>query len=154
MTDVIDEAPVLERAHPAPDADLVASFRAELEARRLKRAGASVPAHVAAVDGLIEDAIEGGIEDGDGIVELELIEQPNYEAPVGTGYDFDEPKAIVGDYIPTKDQSYAYQKVLQIRLMALDTPTIEPTDFTLDEFDRIEKYNLELVERKYDGKKS
>ena len=57
---------------------------------------------------------------------------------------------IEGGFIPTPEESYALNKVKAIRLANTARPTIEPTDFTLDEFTRIEKYNLELVERKND----
>ncbi|MFG6488260.1 hypothetical protein ACG04R_16355 [Roseateles sp. BYS78W] len=139
MTDET-EVPVLERKRPALDQALVASFRAEMEARKLKRALMKA------------QASEDDIVDGDVVVEepveLKPIEAQNVEAPVGTGYDFDEPKVEAGGFIPTKEESYAYQKVLAIRLRVMGIPTIEPTDYTLEEFDRIEKYNLELVERK------
>lgn len=136
------EVPVLERKRPALDQALVASFRADMEARKLKRAAKKMA-----------QASEGDIDDGDVVieqpVELKPIQALNVEAPIGTGYDFDEPKVEAGGFIPaTKEESYAYQKVLAIRLRVMDIPTIEPTDYTLEEFDRIEKYNLELVERK------
>jgi hypothetical protein len=139
MTDEV-EAPVLERPRPSLDQALVDSFRAELAARKRKREAAQADA---AID-MLEDSI-------DEIPELQPIAQADVEAPIGTGYDFDEPKTEVGGYIPTPDVSYAYQKVLAIRLRVAEIPTVEPTDFTLEEFDRIRKYNLELVERKAGG---
>ena len=141
----------LEIKRPMLDQALLDSFRSEmLERRRLRTAAAASPARDG--DEVYSDVIEL-VEADDGA--SGVLDSSAVEAPVGTGYDFDVPKTTVGGYIPSKEVGYAYQKVLQIRLhLMLHTPTIEPTDATLDEFTRIEMYNIDIVDKKKDKKSS
>ena len=140
----------LEVTRPALDQELLNAFRSEmLERRRLRAVKAPVQASDA--DELVDDVTE--LREAE-LVDSGIPDSSAVEAPIGTGYSFDTPKTMVGGYIPPKEESYAYQKVLQIRLHLMATPTIEPTDTTLDEFKRIEEYNLDIVERKKPEKKT
>lgn len=49
--------------------------------------------------------------------------------------------------------SRTLERVKRIRLLAQDSATIEPTDWTLEEFERIKRYNRDLVETKRPEKK-
>jgi hypothetical protein len=151
------------------DQELMDSFRsAMLERKRVRGLRFSAPLSDSDVDEALNAMLDATGEDVAGgggtvleqagageVTEMTVLKHNSMEAPVGVGYHLIEPKKMVGGLIPDKSVAYAYSKVLQLRAMNIENAgsTVEPTEYTLEEFVRIEQYNLELVERKVEKKK-
>lgn len=135
------------------DQTLLDEFKLDMARRRAGARNAATPAAQARPVAVVAAprAVEHELVEDDGNFDT-LIPVLSTEAPAGFGYNFDEPATKVGGYIPSIEHSYAYQKVLTIRAANVGRPTIEPTDFTLEEFERIHKYNIDLVEQKGEKK--
>lgn len=123
----------------ACDKELLDSFRAAMLKRKQSRQSESV-----VVDELFEDNGQ--------FTEVTLLE--SYELAPGDGHDLgEEVPSSVGGFIPSPELSYALNRVREIRKWMQDSATVEPTEWTLEEFERIERYNRDLVETKRPEKK-
>lgn len=139
----VDVAPAPVLATVVADQALMDAFRKAMAERKRIRAG--------------ETVVNELFDEDDYTAVTPIVDQQqegSHEPPAGFGYDFGDAKpSVVGGYIPEPSKSYALRRVKELRSFMEASPTVEPTDWTLEEFERINKYNLELVETKRAEKK-
>lgn len=152
------------------DPELLRDFELAMQARTRVRDSAAAASSLAIVDSFEDSMVNAasnsyGRADSGGaapqalafteITEIaKVYASGSHEPDAGFGYDLGGQRPnMVGGFMPTKETSYAYKKIVEIRTRHELTPTIEPTVWTLKEFSRIEKYNLELLETKKAEKK-
>lgn len=139
MTTIIESESKSESGVLACDNELLDSFRAAMLKRKQSRQSESI-----VVDELFDDTGK--------YTEVTLLE--SYELAPGDGHDLgEEVPSPVGGFIPSPELSYALNRVREIRKFMQDSATVEPTEWTLEEFERIERYNRDLVETNRPEKK-